>query len=216
MQQDSPLQPYTHEVAPTKRGHERCIALLESATALFLKYGYDAVSLDDIVNHAGGSKASIYKYFGNKDGLFKSICDYRRQLFLHDLNIDLTEIPTDLRSYFIETLHNFYKHLKRPDNAAFIRMIMEQCQTNPEIATYIHENGPKQIQKSISNVLQLANKNNILTCKNPDYSAQMFFGILRNIEWQVVMRVPLDQKDQEINEYIEYTVDLFLDAHQKV
>ncbi len=58
------------------------LAFLLSANELFLQHGYDAVSLDDIVNHAGGSKASIYKYFGNKDGLFTAICDYRRELFL--------------------------------------------------------------------------------------------------------------------------------------
>ncbi len=46
----------------TRRGIERRLALLLSATELFLEKGYDAVSLDDIVNHAGGSKASIYKY----------------------------------------------------------------------------------------------------------------------------------------------------------
>lgn len=58
------------------------MALLLSANELFLDKGYDAVSLDDIVQHAGGSKASIYKYFGNKEGLFTAICDYRRELFL--------------------------------------------------------------------------------------------------------------------------------------
>ena len=215
MQQESQLQSYAPEVATTKRGHERCIALLESATSLFLEHGYDAVSLDDIVNHAGGSKASIYKYFGNKEGLFKSICDYRRQLFLHDLNISLTELPKDIRSYLIDTLVNFYQHLKRPDNSAFLRMILEQCQRNPDIALYIHENGPKQIQKSISDVLEMANLQGILTCKNSEFSAQMYFGILRNIEWQVVMRIPFDKTEQEIISYIEYAVDLFLIAHQK-
>lgn len=59
------LEPLAKDVPQTKRGHERCLALLISATELFLEHGYDAVSLDDIVNHAGGSKASIYKYFGN-------------------------------------------------------------------------------------------------------------------------------------------------------
>lgn len=71
----------------TKRGHERRLALLISANDLFLEHGYDAVSLDDIVNHAGGSKASIYKYFGSKEGLFTAICDYRRDLFFKDICI---------------------------------------------------------------------------------------------------------------------------------
>ena len=60
------LEPLAKDVPQTKRGHERCLALLISVTELFLEHGYDAVSLDDIVNHAGGSKASIYKYFGNR------------------------------------------------------------------------------------------------------------------------------------------------------
>ncbi len=44
------------EKPQTRRGIERRLALLLSATELFLEKGYDAVSLDDIVNHAGGSK----------------------------------------------------------------------------------------------------------------------------------------------------------------
>ena len=67
------------EQPQTRRGQERRLALLICATDLFLERGYDAVSLDDIVHHAGGSKTSIYKYFGNKEGLFTAICDYRRQ-----------------------------------------------------------------------------------------------------------------------------------------
>ena len=86
-EQLDPLRDIPH----TKRGHERCMALLLSANRLFLEKGYDAVSLDDIVNHAGGSKASIYKYFGNKEGLFTAICDYRREQFFKDIRLPLTQ-----------------------------------------------------------------------------------------------------------------------------
>lgn len=70
------------EKPQTRRGIERRLALLLSATELFLEKGYDAVSLDDIVNHAGGSKTSIYKYFGNKDGLFTAIAIIAVKCFL--------------------------------------------------------------------------------------------------------------------------------------
>ena len=75
------LETLGRDTPQTKRGHERCLSLLLSANELFLERGYDAVSLDDIVHHAGGSKASIYKFFGNKEGLFTAICDYRREQF---------------------------------------------------------------------------------------------------------------------------------------
>ena len=89
------------ELPQTKRGHERRLALLLSATELFLERGYDAVSLDDIVHHAGVSKASIYKYFGSKEGLFKAICDYRRELFFKNICV------SKFRVFFMFFLLNF-------------------------------------------------------------------------------------------------------------
>jgi AcrR family transcriptional regulator len=205
-----------HDVPQTKRGHERCVALLESATELFLSRGYDDVSLDDIVNHAGGSKASIYKYFGSKEGLFKSICDYRRIQFFEDISITCDQKSDNLRVNLINTLINFYIHIKKPENARFVRLIMEQGQRNPEIARHIHESGPILIQKVIANSLEEAHKQGLLYCENPIYSAQLYFGILRNLEWRLVMGVPFDENDQDIINYISYAVDRFLDGHQKV
>ncbi|WP_228155553.1 TetR/AcrR family transcriptional regulator, partial [Acinetobacter baumannii] len=89
------------EKPQTRRGIERRLALLLSATELFLEKGYDAVSLDDIVNHAGGSKTSIYKYFGNKDGLFTAICDYRREMFFKDICIAFQPEQTSLKDYSV-------------------------------------------------------------------------------------------------------------------
>ena len=200
----------------TKRGHERRFALLISANDLFLERGYDAVSLDDIVNHAGGSKASIYKYFGNKEGLFTAICDYRRDLFFKDVCIPFNPALNELRLYLINTLITFYKHMSMPENIAFIRLIFERSQKDPKLALYIHEKGPKQVQLTIAKALERCAEINILKCENPLYSAQFYFGILRNLEWRILMGIPIKETDQEIFDCISYCVDRFLDGHQKV
>ncbi|OTG82569.1 TetR family transcriptional regulator [Acinetobacter sp. ANC 5054] len=200
----------------TRRGHERCVALLESATELFLKRGFEAVSLDDIVNHAGGSKASIYKYFGNKDGLFKAICDYRRSLFFKDICLPFNvNENTDIRAYLIRTLLNFHQHIVMPENAAFMRLIFEQTGRNPDIAQYIHEQGPKHIQNVIAEILTQAHEHGLIYCDNPLFSAQFYFGILRNLEWRILMGIYDPKNDQETDKYITYCVDRFLEGHQK-
>ncbi|ANF81729.1 transcriptional regulator [Acinetobacter sp. NCu2D-2] len=209
------LEPLAKDVPQTKRGHERCLALLLSATELFLERGYDNVSLDDIVNHAGGSKASIYKYFGNKAGLFKAICDYRREKFFADINVHTEDTNCDLRQHLIDTLLNFYCHILEPENAAFMRLILEQSQRDPDIALHIHERGPVHIQQSIAYFLETAHLQGLLHCENPLFSAQLYFGILRNLEWRILMGIPPHETDQEIINYISYCVDRFLDAHQK-
>ena len=152
------LEPIARDVPHTKRGHERCLALLLSANDLFLKHGYDAVSLDDIVNHAGGSKASIYKFFGNKEGLFTAICDYRREQFFKDICMPFNIEKDDLRNYLIQTLLNLQIHLVLPENASFFRLIMEQTQRSKRLAQHIHEQGPKHIQNAIACILTKANE----------------------------------------------------------
>ncbi|MFW2147957.1 TetR/AcrR family transcriptional regulator [Acinetobacter sp. TY1] len=199
----------------TKRGHERRIALLLSANQLFLERGYDAVSLDDIVHHAGGSKASIYKYFGSKDGLFTAICDYRCEIFFKDICNQFDCQQDQLRHYLIQTLKNFYQHIIQPENAAFLRLIVEQAQRSPELARYIMEQGPRHIQKAIENALTRAHQNKLIHCTQPEYSAQLYFGIIRDLEWHIIMNTPIEKTEQEISNYIQYCVDRFLDAHQK-
>ena len=162
MQDLTQLEPIARDLPQTRRGHERCVALLESGADLFLEFGYDAVSLDDIVNHAGGSKASIYKYFGNKEGLFKAICDYRRDQFFNDICQSFNSEQSDFRSYLITTLMNFQAHLLLPEKAAFMRLIVEQSQRNPELARHIHEQGPKQIQLAIAAALENGHKKGFL------------------------------------------------------
>ena len=203
MQELAQLEPLGRDIPQTKRGHERCLALLLSANELFLERGYDAVSLDDIVNHAGGSKASIYKFFGNKEGLFTAICDYRREQFFKDICVPFEQSKDDLRSYLIQTLINLKNHLVIPENAAFFRLIIEQTQRSPKLALYINEQGPKHIQMAIACALTKADELGIIQCEQPIYSAQLYFGIIRNIEWRILMGRPIQQNDLETLEYFE-------------
>ena len=44
--------------------------LMEVSEDLFSKYGYKAVSMDEIADATGISKMTIYRYFSSKDELF--------------------------------------------------------------------------------------------------------------------------------------------------
>jgi len=47
--------------------------ILDGARQVFLQNGFVGTSIDQIVAHAGVSKASIYRYFDNKDALFGAL-----------------------------------------------------------------------------------------------------------------------------------------------
>ncbi len=40
----------------------------------------------------------------------------------------------------------------------------------------------------------------------------MYFGILRDIEWRMIMGMPLPPNETEVIDYINYCVDIFLKA----
>jgi AcrR family transcriptional regulator len=45
--------------------------IVRMAAPLFLKHGYDNVSIDDIIEVVGGSKATVDAWFGGKEGLLR-------------------------------------------------------------------------------------------------------------------------------------------------
>lgn len=49
--------------------------ILKAATTLFLAHGYDSVSIDAIIEIAGGTKTNVYKLFGDKAALYAAVVD---------------------------------------------------------------------------------------------------------------------------------------------
>ncbi len=60
-------------VGPTSLRERRQEAILDAAEALFLEQGYERTALADIVKRSGGSLATLYDLFGNKQGLLHAI-----------------------------------------------------------------------------------------------------------------------------------------------
>jgi AcrR family transcriptional regulator len=56
--------------------------VLDKATRLFWEEGYRATSMADLVRVTGLNTASMYKEFGDKDGLFEKALDYYREYIM--------------------------------------------------------------------------------------------------------------------------------------
>ena len=78
-------------MAISEKGKKRYELIVKTALELFLKNGYEKTSLSDIVAISGGSLASIYTFFENKEGLFKAIIEQEIDDFIKEIDekIDL-------------------------------------------------------------------------------------------------------------------------------
>ncbi len=63
----------------TQRGLRRYQELLDTAARLFFQNGFAETSINEIVQQAGGSMTTAYKWFENKEGLFAAVFERSAQ-----------------------------------------------------------------------------------------------------------------------------------------
>ena len=200
----------------TRRGTERRAALLSAANQLFLQRGFSQVSLDDLVAEVGGSKAAIYQYFGSKKGLLAALVSYRCELFF-DQNEPVEPINNQcIRTLLLQTAQLIYQAFTRPDNVAFMRLIIEASQNDPEMAELAYNAGPRRGLEKIANLLKEAHHAGQIDCPEPHESAILFLGILRHAQWRLLVGLPAFEPDLYDDQLIPKLIDRFLAAHQCV
>jgi len=72
--------------------------VLDAATELFWKKGYEITSINDIVNYTGINKHSLYSEFGDKEQLFLSCADNYVRMATDAVGNVLTQQPLGLRN----------------------------------------------------------------------------------------------------------------------
>ncbi|MFB9914280.1 TetR/AcrR family transcriptional regulator [Rhizobium paknamense] len=82
--------------------------ILDGAKRAFMKYGFDAASMNDITREAGVSKGTIYVYFQNKEDLFSALIEREKGRFTESLRHIMagrTDTRQALRDYGIAFVH---------------------------------------------------------------------------------------------------------------
>jgi AcrR family transcriptional regulator len=128
-------------VRRTRRGEERHERLRRRAADLFLERGYDGVSIDELIRDVGGSKASVYHFYGDKDGLFTAVMDDLVEdllVPLEQLDLEGLTLADGLKS-FATTLLSI---LLQPRHLAFQRLLVAEAARCPSIGLRWYRNGP--------------------------------------------------------------------------
>lgn len=89
--------------------------ILEAAANLFVKNGFDGISISQIAKKAGINQSLIYHYFESKEALWKSVKNYYVETYVHikDLKIDTANGLKDILKQIIYSRLEFYE--KHPE-----------------------------------------------------------------------------------------------------
>ncbi|MGI6467887.1 MAG: TetR/AcrR family transcriptional regulator [Syntrophomonadaceae bacterium] len=170
-----------------------------AALELFCKYGPDKTSINEIAQQAGVSPASIFNYFGSKEGLMK------------DTIIDLLDSSWKLREELWESELPFPELLKRTvtmkneffdtiDLSNFLALI----NSNPEIKKHIDDFNQKRYPQLVRKFIEKGRREGYIR-KEISFEAAMIYLTMYQ---ELLQRPELQQKIN--NELLKELLDLMI------
>jgi len=178
------------ELAPRRipmqeRGEKRVAGLLEAAAAIFAEVGFEAATMSDIAERAGGSIGSLYQFFPSKEVVARELktqyCQELKKLWASLVAVSAKTTTSRLVAQFLNvTIRAIEEH------PAIIRLMDAPRSTNP--AADIKESLRQQLV-----VLFLARKPRMSPIKAHRY-AEITVQMVRALLWLYVETEPAERE----------------------
>jgi AcrR family transcriptional regulator len=126
------LHPFGEEDSSKRR------QILDGARQVFMDFGFDGASMNEIARAAGVSKGTLYVYFADKNRLFEAILeDEALQKSKVVYNLDpRRDVETTLREFG----RAYIGSMCRPGGGSSIRTVMAIAERMPDIGRQFYEN----------------------------------------------------------------------------
>jgi AcrR family transcriptional regulator len=194
------------------RGELRNSKLQKVAANLFLKHGYEGVSVDRIVDAAGGSKSTVYSEFGGKCGLFiRSIENLCREANEPLAQLDYTGL--DLERSLKKLAFHILKLITSPRSIELHRLAIAEAAHCPEVGEAWYEYGPKKTAAFLQEVLERHREELRITTIAIERTAVMLHdSLIGDILWRRLAGVSRHASDVELRRTANAIVDIALAA----
>lgn len=199
------------QVGLCRRGELRVEKFLDAATEVFAEKGFQHAKLSEIVAKAGGSLATLYRAFGDKEGLAYAILDRRMHKMaeaLSDLRLDNLPPEIGLR----KAAEQYMDRMTSEEAQLVHRLVIGEGRTFPGLRDWFFRTAVVSLTGDLSRYLQLqADQGRLSLHGSADFAAAQFFTLLFG---DLMLRtasgyLPRPDED-EIERYVSQAVALFL------
>ena len=156
------------------RGEIRRAQILDAAVEVFLENGYGGATIDLVVERAGASKATVYSFFGGKEGLFAAIVEERCERILSAFG-DPEVVDHDVLSALGHIAQRYMEVVMAPDVVGFYRLIIAEGARFPELARTFHRLGPDRTNAHLAAMLSVWRERGLVRLDDPQLAAVQFF-----------------------------------------
>jgi AcrR family transcriptional regulator len=192
------------------RGEVRNGKLQKVAADLFLKRGYEGVTIDKIVEVAGGSKSTVYSEFGGKCGLFISSIEN----LCRESNEPLTQIDytgLNLEASLKKLSFHILKLITAKRSVELHRLAIGEAVNCPEVGEAWYKYGPARTTSFILSLLERHREELRKTMIPIERMAVMLHDSLTgDVLYRLLAGVSKHENDAELERLACAAVDLIL------
>lgn len=187
---------------------------LQVALDLFAAHGFHGVSIDELVAAAGGSKATLYRYFSSKEELFEAIVADLTETTVADRSAD--ELA-DLRlEEGLRAIGHATARAALSERATVLfRLAVGEYVRFPELAQVMFEQGPAVSYARLRDFIARCAATGEIHVDDPQIAAEQFLGgIVGHLQLRRALGQPAPDPSQ-ITARVEAGVKTFLAAHSR-
>lgn len=191
-------------------------AIMEAATALFLRNGYQGTSMDDIAALAAVSKQTVYKNFADKERLFSEIIlgiTGSSDEIIQDMTrvLDGTD---DLERALTALARRYLSAVLQPQVLQLRRLVIAEADRFPDLARSYYQRAPARALDTLAAAFGALAERGLLDLADPLLAAGHFAYLILSIPQDQAMFCVADHHTAaELDQFADAGVRVFLAAY---
>lgn len=152
-------------------------AILGAAIELFLEVGYGPASINALVRRIGGSKATVYAYFKNKEKLFEAVVnEVLREVSQSMSALDLQGL--ELRQGLTLAGRQLLRLVTSKRHVGLARLVFAEARRFPEVGRIYYDRGPSLAYEGLATFLGDHKRNGTININDEEEAANWFTSML--------------------------------------
>jgi AcrR family transcriptional regulator len=193
------------------RAEMRRRAFLDAAREVFLEQGYEAANLSEIVRRAGGSLATLYAQFGDKEGIFLAVLEVRMKDVTSALEVEL-QAHTPVEEGLRRIGERFAGKLVQPQSLELYRLIVGLAKKFPDLAQTFMKLGPNKVRAGLAAYLRdRADAGEIPQSDDFEQLGSLFLDMVRSpLQSRALLDQTVRPSEEDVRVNVERVVNVFL------
>lgn len=194
----------------TKR-NKKYLAIINAATELFLEKGFQEASITSIMDRAGCSRETIYRYFKSKEDIFASAIQLQMEAYLQTMESITMGGTDDLRQGLVNWSLALIDSVTSESYVQFRRLVFSEVNSRPEHGKLYYDLTYEKGTSAVAEFFRLRQKEGQLKPIPARRLAAYFVGmLLYELVHQRVLGVCKKPTRARASKLVDQAVDDFL------